>query len=83
MFPASSLVMGLSLFAGILGVLWEGAGQMLFWPLWMILVYIKKVVEFSAYLPFAVVGTNFFTWHISLLYLALLSWSVKYFKLEK
>ena len=81
--PVLALVLGLGFFAGILGMVAAPLGQIAFWPVWLLLSYVVKVIEWSAALPFAAIQIETFPWYLAVLYFALLWWVIKYFKLER
>jgi len=69
--------------AGILGIIFQPLGQIAFWPLWLFLGYIYRIIDWSSRLPFAAIQVEVFPWYLVVLYFALLWWGIKYFKLEK
>lgn len=81
--PVLGLVLALGFFAGILGIIFEPLGQVAFWPVWLFLTYVYKIIDWSSELPFAVMELTVFPWYLAVLYFALLWWGIKYFKLER
>ncbi|MFY9457596.1 MAG: ComEC/Rec2 family competence protein [Candidatus Spechtbacterales bacterium] len=81
--PVLGLVLALGFFAGILGIISESLGQIAFWPVWLFLTYVYKIIDWSSGLPFAVMEITVFPWYLTVLYFALLWWGIKYFKLER
>lgn len=81
--PVVSFILGLGLFAGMLGIFLEPIGQILFLPVWALLTYVYKIIDWSAQIPFAALHVEVFPWYMVALYFALLWWGIKYFKLEK
>lgn len=81
--PVLSLVLGLGFFAGILGIIFQPLGQIAFWPVWLFLTYVYKIIDWAAALPYAAIQIETFPWYLAVLYFALLWWGIKYFKLER
>lgn len=81
--PALSFVLGFGFFAGILGMIFQPLGQIAFWPVWLLLTYVYKIIDWTAQLPFAAMQIEVFPWYLVVLYFALLWWGIKYFKLER
>lgn len=81
--PVLGLVLAFGFFAGILGIIFEPLGQIAFWPVWLFLTYVYKIIDWSSAVPFAIVELETFPWYLAVLYFALLWWGIKYFKLER
>ena len=81
--PLLGLVLGWGFLAGILGIIFEPLGQIAFWPLWLFLGYVYKIIDWSSQVPFAAIQVEVFPWYLVVLYFALLWWGIKYFKLER
>jgi len=80
--PILGLVLGLGFFAGIAGIIFQPLGQIFFWPVWLFLEYVYKIIDWSSKLPFASMEVAVFPWYLVFLYFALLWWGIKYFRLE-
>jgi competence protein ComEC len=81
--PTLGFAFGLGFFAAIAGIIFHPLGQIFFWPVWLLLEYAYRIIEWSAKIPFAVMEIEVFPWYMSALYFALLWWGIKYFKLER
>jgi competence protein ComEC len=81
--PILGLVLGLGFFAGIAGIIFQPLGQIFFWPVWLFLEYVYKIIAWSSELPFASMEAEVFPWYLVVLYFAFLWWGIKYFKLER
>jgi competence protein ComEC len=53
--PVLGLVLALGFFAGIVGIISEPLGQIAFWPVWLFLTYVYKIIDLSSALPFSVI----------------------------
>lgn len=81
--PALALILGLGFFAAFLGILFDPLGQIFFWPVWLLLTYVYKIIDLSAQIPFASIQIDGFPWYIVVLYFLLLWWGMKRLKVAR
>ncbi len=72
--PLLPIVMMWGLLASLIGLVYLPLAKILFWPLWLILTYILKVVTLMNAVPLASLSINFSWWLVGVVYLILLGW---------
>jgi competence protein ComEC len=81
--PLLAPILGFGLFASIAGIFFDSLGQIFFWPVWLLLTYVYKIIDWSAQIPFAAISIEWFPWYLSIGYFAALWWGIKHFKMER
>ncbi|MFH1225916.1 MAG: ComEC/Rec2 family competence protein [bacterium] len=72
--PVLPLLTMAGLLAPLLGLLWLPLAKILFWPIWLVLSYILKVVAIADALPFAAWQIKFPWWLVGLAYIIIFFW---------
>lgn len=75
--PVLPIVMMWGLMASLVGLVYLPLAKILFWPLWLILTYILKVVAMMNAVPFASLSFKFHWWLVILVYFMITIWLVK------
>ncbi len=81
--PALAPILGLGFFASTVGIIFDSLGQIFLWPVWLLLTYVYKIVDWSAQIPFASIQIEWFPWYLFVGYFAVLWCLIKHFKMER
>lgn len=81
--PVLAFILGVGFFGALLGILFDPLGQILLWPVWLLLTYVYKIITWSASIPLASVQIEGFPWYLMAGYFALLWWRMKRLKVAR
>ncbi|MCK4454202.1 ComEC/Rec2 family competence protein [Candidatus Parcubacteria bacterium] len=75
--PLVPFIMIFGFISGLLGIVWQTLGWIFSWPVWFLLTYITKVIDFFSQLPFVYLTIENISWLwllIAYLILAIITW---------
>jgi competence protein ComEC len=82
--PAIPLTMAIGFAAGMVGMLWNGLGQIIVWPAWLLLEYMIRVAEILSSWEFASLELGGFHWILMVgMYAVIWWWIIRYSKTTK
>lgn len=62
------------------GMIWQTLGQILSWPVWLVLAYIVKIIDWFSFFPYAFISIEKGSWILIAGYYIVLIWLVKRWK---